>query len=386
MKVGINGRFLCEPYTGIGQYTENLLNAMAKKNKSIDWLIIVPAKIPKTVQIPEKAQVIIAPPPKWILSASLKKFYWEQIQIPKIFRQKKIDIAHYPYPANPRFTSKNEPKTIVTVHDTIPWVRPGYRRRLRTRLYQKNAQKALLKADKIICVSKTTALDLSDFIKLPNNRFKVIYEDANPIFKKKKHSLKSVNKNQFLLYVGGYDQRKNVLKLVEAYNDYIAPRFAVDLVLVGAKNVRNKHYSDLSDLRKLLKSPTIKVPRKGRCGKVIQLSSLPANKLADYYQNCLGYVNISLAEGFNIPLLEAAKCGAPIIISDIPIHHEIVGKHGRFCDPLNTKNIGEVLLDFIQNPTLRSRLRQDADKLGNKYSWSEAAQNTLELYRQSIHS
>lgn len=381
MKVGINGRFLCEPYTGIGKYTENLLNAMAKKDKSINWVIIVPAKIPKTVQIPGKAKVIINKPPKWLLSASLKNFYWEQIQVPKIFLKQQVDVAHYPYPCNPSFPVKNGPKTIVTVHDIIPWVRPGYRRRLRTRLYQKNAQKALLKADEIICVSETTALDLSGFMKFPKNRLKVIHEDASPIFKKKKPPLKSVNKNPFLLYVGGYDQRKNILKLVEAYLGYIAPRFAVDLVLIGAKNVTNKHYSDISRLRKLLKSSTIKVPHKGKCGKVIKTASLPASKLADYYRNCLGYVNISLAEGFNIPLLEAAKSGAPIITSDIPIHIEIVGKHGRFCDPLNTKNIGEVLLDFVQKPILRERLRKEADKLGDKYSWEKAAQNTLKLYR-----
>ncbi|MBT7483784.1 glycosyltransferase family 4 protein [Candidatus Peregrinibacteria bacterium] len=378
MKVGIQGRFLCEPYTGIGQYTENLLNAMAKKNKKIDWLIVVPKKIPKQVQLPKKARVLVIPENEKLPSASLRKFHWEQVQAPRAFKKEKVDVVHYPYPANPRFPGRNAPKTIVTVHDVIPWVRPESRRRFRTRLYQRHAKKALEKVRHIICVSRTTAIALSDHIKFPYQRIQVIHESASPIFKKTTRKFKS--ENPFFIYVGGYDKRKNTLRLIEAFQEYIAPKYDVDLVLVGAKNHQNKHYSELSRLQKCLKHSKIKDPLQEKQGKVILTPHLSAEKLAQYYNSCLGFTNVSLAEGFNIPLLEAASSGAPIITSDIAIHREIVGKNGLFCNPLSTKNIGETLVSFIRDKELQKSLNKASQALNKQYSWEKAATETLELY------
>jgi len=378
MKVGINGRFLCEPYTGIGQYTENLLKAMAKKDRRVEWVIVVPRKIPKTVKLPRKARVLVIPENEKLPSASLRKSHWEQILVPRAFKQEKVDVAHYPYPANPRFPDRNAPKTIVTVHDVIPWVRPEYRRRLRTRLYQRHAKKALEKARHIICVSRTTAIALSDHIKFPYQRIQVIHESASPAFKKTTRKFKSAK--PFFVYVGGYDKRKNTLRLLEAYQEYIAPKYDVDLILVGAKNTQNKHYSELPRLQKCLKHPTIKVPSRKIRGKVILTPHLPAEKLAKYYRGCLGFTNVSLAEGFNIPLLEAASGGAPIITSDIAIHREIIGKNGLFCNPFSTKNIGETLVNFIRDKDLQKSLKKATQVLNKQYSWEKAAQETLELY------
>ncbi len=383
MKVGIQGRFLCEPYTGIGQYTENLLNAMVKQRKDIEWIVVVPKKIPKQVKIPRKVRVIVAPEKENLPSASLRKFHWEQIQAPRIFKNEKVDVAHYPYPCNPRFPGRKSPKTIVTVHDIIPWVRPEYRRRLRTRLYQKNSKKALEKADRIICVSRTTAIALSNHIQFPYQRIAVVHEDASPIFSKRTRNYRHAK--PFLLYVGGYDGRKNVLRLVEAYKEYIAPKFEVDLILVGAKSSKMSHYTALSRLRKLLKNPTINVPKKKMRGKVVMTPLLPAQKLASYYRACLGFVNVSLAEGFNIPLLEAASCAAPIITSDIPIHLEIVGRNGRFCNPLSTKDIGENLISFVRSESVQKRLKEAAVNLAKRYSWEKAATETLDLYGEPLY-
>jgi glycosyltransferase involved in cell wall biosynthesis len=382
MKVGINGRFLCEPYTGIGQYTENLLNAMAKLRSDIEWVIVVPTVPPKSVRLPKKARLFVLSEKEKIPTTSLRKFHWEQVQVPAIFKQEEVDVAHYPYPCNPRLGRKTA-KTIVTVHDIIPWVRPEYRRRLRTRLYQKNAKKALARADHIISVSETTAIALSDHIRYPYERIKIIHEDASPIFSKKRLP-KPKSARPYFLYVGGYDKRKNVPKLVEAFQEYVAPKFDIDLVLVGAKNRLNKHYTDLSYLQKILKKTKIKVPQGKKHGKVIRTPSLTVKELANYYQKSLGYVNVSLAEGFNIPLLEAAHSGTPIIISDIPIHHEIVGKSGLFCNPLSSKSIGKTLLDFCQNSELQKSLRQKSATLSTRYSWEKAAKQTLELYGEPI--
>lgn len=378
MKIGFNGRFLLEPHTGIGQYTVNLLTAMAKQDKTIEWVVAIPKKLPKGVQLPKTAKIVILPE-KSCKNASLQKMYWEQVQVPRLFKKEKVNIAHYPYPSNPRLPGLKSPKTIVTVHDAIPWTNPKYRHRLRTRLYQRNAKKALQKADHLIAVSQTTAFAISDHIKFPFNKISVIHEAASPEFKKK--TSPNRNKNPFFLYVGGYDERKNVIRLVEAFQEYVAPQFAVDLILVGAKNRSLKHYTTLDRLQKTIKSSKIKDLHKKMKGSVKKTPSLPIEKLAKYYAAAHAYVNVSLEEGFNIPPLEASAQGIPLILSDIPINREIIEKNGLFCDPKSTKHIGETLLHFLRDKSLRNDLQAATKTLNKKYTWEKAAQKTLELYQ-----
>jgi len=383
MKIGINGRFLTLPYTGIGQYTAHLLQALAEQDSSVEYVVAIPSVIPN-LKFQSNVRLILLPEKKF-LPASLRKIVWEQIQVPRLFKKEKVALAHYPYPANPRFPGGRAPKTIVTVHDVIPWIDPKhYQSRLRSRLLHSYIiKKALPKADHLICVSQTTALALSDHIQYPWGKITVIHEAASPIFSQNIPT-KRPFKNPYLLYVGGYDVRKNVLRLVEAYNAYIAPTYKVDLVLVGAKNLDNPYYTELKSLQEILEASTIKRPSNPFLGKIRTTGYLPPETLAQYLQNALGFVNFSLEEGFNLPLLEAAATSTPIVTSDIAIHREILEESALFCDPKNIKSMGETLVHFLRDSALRERLSATAHDLNSRYSWERAAQETLALYRQLV--
>lgn len=404
MKIGINGRFLTLPYTGIGQYTAHLLHALAEQDSSVEYVVAIPSPLStsnKAATFPPNIRLILLPEKKFI-PARLRKIVWEQIQVPHLFKKEKVDLAHYPYPANPRFPGCNAPKTIVTVHDVIPWIDPKhYQPRLCSRLLHSYMKKALPKADHLICVSQTTAMALSDHIQYPWGKITVIHEAASPIFNAmlnvKKESLNSENSKKkdteslrslclpYFLYVGGYDARKNVLRLVEAFNAYIAPTHQVDLVLVGAKNLDNPYYTELKSLQEILEASTIKRPSNPFLGKIRTTGYLSPETLAQYLQNALGFVNFSLEEGFNLPLLEAAAVGTPILTSDIAIHREILGESALFCDPKNIKSMGETLVHFLRDSALQERLSQAAHDLSSRYSWERAAQETLAIYRQLAH-
>ena len=361
------------PYTGIGQYTQHLLAAMAKQDPSISWMVPVPEPVSPSIKLPKSVHIHVLPEFTSIPS-SLSKWLWEQVQVPRFFARHNLDLIHYPYPANPRY--KSRVPSLVTVHDIIPWKRPEYRTKLRSRLYHHHAQRALLKAEEIIAVSQTTAFDLSDHLDYPFDHIKIIHEAASPHFGFKKGKFK--HSKPYFLYVGGYDPRKNVTRLIEAYQEYIAPKYDVDLILMGAKKAQKDLKNGTSRLISPLPESTINVSHPGQ---IILTDSLSADDLARYYRGALAFVNVSLAEGFNLPLLESAACGTPILTSDLPIHREIVQDHGRFCDPKQTKSIGKMLLHFLQNQTLQSDLRDHAAHLATQYSWEKAATQTLEFYR-----
>lgn len=387
-KVGLNGWFLLKPYTGIGQYTANLLRAMSKEAPDAEWVVALPEPLKNLPRgsnpsWPAKCTFKILPQKSWLPTASLRKWVWEQFQVPAFFRREKVDVAHYPYPCNPRFPGRHAPKTVVTVHDVIPWTDPAYCRRLRTRLYQAWAQKALLKADKILCVSQTTADALTDQLPLlPLQAIHVIPEAAGPEFSfrgRKKRAPKP-----YFLYVGGYDTRKNVQRLVEAFQEYIAPQYAIDLVLVGAKDTANPHYTTLKNLQESATPRIIQsLPQGPHRGRVQCTPPMSPSTLAETYRSALALVHPSLSEGFNLPLLEAAACGTPLLVSDIPVHREILGEQALFCDPTRCKALGQMLLDFLNDPPLQQRLRDATVALRAQYTWKKAAQETLKIYKKA---
>lgn len=124
MKIGINGRFLTKPFTGIGQYTKNLFKELAKIDSKNQYVFVVNENVPRSLvnSFGENVKILILPEGK-IGSAGMKKTWWEQIQLPELFLKEKCELVVYPYPSNPwtKDWYKKGVKTIVTVHDCIPW-------------------------------------------------------------------------------------------------------------------------------------------------------------------------------------------------------------------------------------------------------------------------
>lgn len=400
-KIGLNGWFLAKPYTGIGQYTANLLHALAKAQPKVMWVVAVPQTLTMMTSVrrskgkakikrlwPKNVHFIVISEKTWLPIASLRKWAWEQFQVPALFKREKVDLVHYPYPSNPRFPPRYRLKTVVTVHDVIPWVDPDYRQRFRSRFYHAWAQKALLKADQIIAVSQATADALTDLLSsFPLARVCVVHEAAAPEFlqisPRRLIASKSIRSKirPYFLYVGGYDTRKNVLRLVEAFLEYVALHYKVDLVLVGAKDTQNPHYTTLKKLHSLAECSILSSLKGPRRGLVRFTAPLSIEALADRMRSALALVHPSLSEGFNLPLLEAAACGTPLLVSDIPVHREILGSHGLFFDSTSTKAIGQALLDFLHDPALRDHLKNETKPLTQSYSWDNAAKETLQIYR-----
>lgn len=414
LRIGFNGRFLLHPYTGIGQYTLNLLLAMAKLDPSIEWVIGVPDKTAADKILTEHLKgsvppsLSLLPTTDYRLPAfplSLHNFFWEQVQLPRALKKANVDLIHYPYPANPRFPGcgrpgAKPPKTVVTVHDVIPWSRPEYRKKLRTRLVQRNAQRALQNADAIIAVSEATALDLTDKIHFPYDHVKVIHEAASPVFtpegRRHAHKRDPLKTTDYFLYVGGYDPRKNVTRLVEAFNEYIAPHHDIDLILVGGETAMQELAKGTNRLLEPLPASTIKDPqqtlaqRESR-SRILLTPSLSPETLAEYYRGARALINVSLAEGFNLPLLEAAACGTPILTSDLTIHREILSIDSKnheesalFCDPTSTKSIGEMMINFLRDDSLEQKLRAATAALRDTYTWEKAAEKTIDLYKSLL--
>ncbi|MFH1218370.1 MAG: glycosyltransferase, partial [Candidatus Peregrinibacteria bacterium] len=210
MKIGVNARWLIKPFTGIGQYTENLFRELAKIDSGNEYVLVVPEEV--DVKFGKNVRVEILKE-KRLGTAGMKKTWWEQIQVPEFFLKEKVDVVFFTYPCNPWSGDwyKKGVKTIVTVHDCIPWVRKEYRRGVLSKMYHRQTRKAVGKADVVLTVSESSKKEIVKICDVGKGKVKVVYNDAGDVYKKSGGDDKKVlekwglKKDKYFLYVGGYD-------------------------------------------------------------------------------------------------------------------------------------------------------------------------------------
>ena len=369
MKIGVNARFLVHPLTGIGQYTRSLMQTMASMSPEHEYLLFTPELV--DLSLPDNCrQIRVAEKP--YRSASIQKAHWEHVLVPKEMERFEVNFAHFLYPSNPR---RRLPfPTVVTVHDAIPWRLRAYRKRFRSKLYHFHARLALKKADHIITVSEFSKQEITNVLKIKDKNITVT-PLAPPLPLDKVSCPNFSLRRDYFLYVGGYDERKNVPLLMEAYQKYIAPLYPIDLILVGGKNqgldsfLTDRYCERVAD--KYLMKPK---------GNVIFTEHLPQSELICLYQKALALVHVSHYEGFNLTLVEAMQAGIPIVASDIPVHHEVTNDHALFVDPNVVDSIGNGMHQLIHDRSLREELAQKGKLRARDFSWEKTAEETLYVY------
>lgn len=375
MKIGVNARLLTRPYTGIGQVTKNLVSEVAKIDGLNEYALLVHEAVDKKVAevFPSNVKITVLPEKRWP-SAGMRKTWWEQVQVPKYFREIGVDLAWFTYPCNPWFDGwyKRRIKTVVTVHDCIPWKDKRYVRGVLSKLYNFRSGKAVKKADLILTVSGSSLKDIVKICGVEKDKIEVIYNDVSLAYKEMpedgyvKNVLNrfSLKPEQYFLYVGGYDVRKNVQYLVKEHAKFCEEQEVnYPLVMAGEKLFKNKLYASFASL-----------------GMVIKTGFLKQEELNVLYRNCLGFVSMSQEEGFNIPILEAANGSAPLVLSDISVHREIAEDSAIYVK-IGEGALAKTLKDLLDEDK-RDVLKNKSAKLAKRYSWQKYAKIVQELFRK----
>lgn len=370
MRIGINGRFLLQPFTGIGQVTKNLFRELSAMDPKNEYVFIVPEDLPAKLKREfgknVKFKVLHE---RNLLKPGMKKTWWEQVSLIEYFENEgkdgeKFDWVIYPYPSNPwpKDFYKKGPKVAVMVHDCIPWKNKEYTKGVLSKIYHFQSKRAVKNADLVLTVSETSKKDIVKYCGVKRNEVKVIYNDVSPSYKNatkgadkilKKYGLK---KGEFFLYCGGYDERKNVEQLIEEYETFKEnSKSDMPLVLAGGKLFESSLYSSFDD----------------EIEGLVKTGFLSESELANLYSTCCGFIHISKEEGFNIPLLEAANCEAPLILSQIPVHKEIAGNAAIFVK--NKDGEAAKAMRKVCGKRVRDGLVKKSRELAKKYSWKESA-------------
>ena len=141
----------------------------------------------------------------------------------------------------------------------------------------------------------------------------------------------------------------------------------------------------LAGKRGWLDSETLNAARRNSRGRDILLTGYVAdNDLPALYSGAICFVYPSYFEGFGLPILEAMKCGAPVIGGNLTSIPELVADAGLLFDPFDTQALVEALKRVLDDPGYRETLRAKGLARAAEFSWETTARLTLKAYEKVV--
>lgn len=267
--------------------------------------------------------------------------------------------------------------TVLTVHDLIFRHLPEHHKRLNRWYLNATLPLYCRRATHLIAVSEATRQDVIAAYGLPPEKITVIHEAADPQFRPQSPERIAAARARYqlpetyLLYVGTIEPRKNLTRLLHAWEPLYRAGEAPPLVIVGKRGwLVEDFYTALEA------SPA----REGvRFTGYVADEDLPA-----LYAGARAFTFLSLYEGFGLPPLEAMACGAPVLCSDTSALPEVVGDAALTVSPTSVDAIREGLRRLLTAADLRADLRERGLHRAAAFSWERAAAETYRLYRRLL--
>jgi len=366
MRISISAPIVEQHPTGVGVYSVNLVNELAKLYDDL----LVYTSYPAAFKIAPTKVRRVSPltRPGRGLAGFLSRMIWWQSSLPV---RTLIDHASVVLSTGSEGTLLPLVPQVVTVHDIIPLLLPDFHPHASELIFFRYFLPRVLRHSKaIITVSQSTKNDIINFYDLPEEKIHVIYEGYDPQFYHPYPDSQAVTREygleRYIYYSGNILPHKNIARLIRAFR-LIATKVPHQLALQGK---RDSIYG--RELDNLVRELDLE-------GKVVFLGYAPVNHLPYLYSGATIFVTVSLSEGFGLPPLEAMACGTPVVSSNVFSLPEVVGDAGILVDPNDTEQIAEALLQVIEHPALRAELSQKSIKQAALFSWSTAASQTLEV-------
>jgi glycosyltransferase involved in cell wall biosynthesis len=379
MRVAVNALFLHFPHSGIGQYLVRLLSALGVAYPDDNYWLLVPPGAFSSPPFPPNVQVQEVPL-RVPGGRRLEKFFWEQRVFPHAAEQMGADLLHVPYFATP--LSQPLP-TVVTIHDMIPFRMPVYMTSGAVRAYQALVSRASRRAARILTVSEYSRQEIQELLGISKERIEVVLEAAGEQFRpctdaqvlaqaRERYGLGP----RYVLYVGGFDERKNVQGLVQAFAQLLQADVAADLQLMIAGDTSRLGGATYPDWRPLAQKLSI---MDHICTGLVTDADLPL-----LYSGASVYVFPSLYEGFGLNPLEAMACGVPVVCSNRTSLPEVVGDAAVLVDPTEPTAVAAALKRVLQDTSLQVQLRARGLARAARFSWERAARETRAVFLDAL--
>lgn len=296
---------------------------------------------------------------------------WNYLGRPRIdSHMKPLDLMH----ATQLVVPATRAPMVATIYDLFVIKYPEYFPPRWRRLLGRGLEIVLSRARLLLAISQSTADDLTAILRPGDDRVRAIPlgvdepphtepEEAEAV--KRRYGLPEV----YLLYVGTREPRKNLERLLDAYEIFSAGAGAgTGLVLAGPPGWGTG----------ALEARARSLPGVRFTGFV------PSTDLDLIYKGARAFAYPSIEEGFGLPVLEAMARGVPVVASDTPAIAEVAGGAALLVDPYDTAGLADALQEACGDASRRREMARRGLERAGLYTWEETARLTLEAYREAV--
>jgi len=338
--------------SGVGRFTEGLVKTICEFDTTNDWIFffssfrrIMDASIRNKIETSRHTLIESKLPP------TVLSFLWNNLHFFSIDSLiGKVDWLITSDWTEP--PSKNRKATIV--HDLVYLKYPDTVDSLIRKTQERRLRWVQRESSLIFTDSDSTKHDLETELSFDKNKIFVNYPGVvQPIGR----TVTSSKTRPYILSVGKREPRKNLERLVKAFN--LLDRDDIDLMIVGMEGWGNIP---------LETNPQIKL-----------LGFVSDEELAELYRNCLCFVFPSLYEGFGYPVIEAMSYGAPVATSSNSSLQEIAGDTAVLFDPMQEESIAAGLKKIINSTALRTSLSKKGISKSKEFSWKKYLDRMIQV-------
>ena len=328
---------------GVGFFVKNLIPSwMDKSGEESQFTIYHSDKINPTAvfAIPAKPNITFQ---KVAVRHFVARIIYEQVILP--FNLKDCDCYFSPTPVLPFLLKFVRPsvKSVITIHDMIPFYYPGKYSRLRT-LYVKLLSKYGPKvADTVITVSQNSKEDICRIAAVRPEKVHVVYNFLSTPFQSTNRSDK-----QFFLTVATIEPGKNLENSLAGFKRFLKKYHLSHFKFYWLGKIGWGYTKEELDL---------KIAATGLQDQFILMGYVEENEKNRFLSECTALVYLSYYEGFGIPVLEGMLHNKPALVSDSSSLPEVVGQAGILCKNTDIEAIADAMFEIVtKSETFRKKI------------------------------
>ncbi|HEX7998755.1 MAG TPA: glycosyltransferase family 1 protein [Pyrinomonadaceae bacterium] len=374
MLIGLDGLPLSETLAGVGHYTLELARALALASPSDEFELVSPRPFVYGLDIEDEQH---RPSNLRSVRAQVGPLgrRWFLFGLPRYIRQRQFTLFHGTNYEVPLIKSC---PTVLTIHDLSLLLHPETHEKARVRRSRRRLPLMARAATIVVTPTESVRREVCEHLSIEGERVVAVPEAPRSIFRPRPdaetRSLRSKLGigDDFLLFVGTIEPRKNLLTLVHAFREVLQEtKVRLQLVIAGQTGwLADELFAKVKEL--------------GLSQTVVLTGYLPDDDLCALYSSCRAFVYPSLYEGFGLPPLEAMACGAPVVASRIESISEVVGDAAMLFAPTDTAELTRSIIALLQDENLRRRMSDKGLRRAAAFSWQRTAQLMREVYEEAL--
>ena len=373
MRIAVNCRFLLpNKLEGLGWYTLEVVRRMVERHPEDQFIFLFDRAYSEEFVFAENIEPLVLFPQS---RHPILWYWWFEWSVPRALKKAKADVFFSP---DAYCSLRTDVKTLMVTHDIAHVHYPKQIPNIVRRYYDYYVPRFLNRADKVATISNFCKEDILQYYKIPESKILVAHNGSRtnftPIPSKEQERIKQeyAAGEDYFFYLGAVHPRKNLVRLIQAFNHFKQQSGAPMKLLIGGRMAWQT-----GEIQQAYEASTYQED-------ISFLGYVSEELLPKLLASSFALVYVSLFEGFGLPLLEAMYCETPVISSNVTSMPEVAGDAAILVDPESVEDIANGMQTLWANPVMRKTLIEKGKQQRTLFNWDSTAEQIYQELQKLV--